>query len=117
MKDVKMRAELDASRTEVTFQMTCDGEVLAQRKMNAQDIDDTIRNLAEIRERMADQIPDSMEPSFRMKPTPMPAWIVPETHPFGDGKMLVLRHPGFGWLGFYLEPKRAKEIAFWLAKE
>lgn len=71
--------------------------------LDAHEIDDLIAQLAEVRSQMR-PVPPPQPLRSRMYSLEMdPCWHV-DRGPLVDGVVLMLRHTGFGWLGFSLPP-------------
>jgi hypothetical protein len=65
---------------------------------------------------MTEQVVPELEPVFRIATVEEPAWRVSDPMPDGR-RILALRHPGFGWLGFVMLQDRADDIARGLREE
>jgi hypothetical protein len=67
---------------------------------------------------MRDSVPDDFDPGSRFKALINPRWCIPD--PANDppqGRAMVLRHLGLGWLAFVFPPVEAARIAEWLTKD
>ena len=71
-----------------------------------------IDHLAEVRAKMADPVPPTLDPGPRLTPTYQPSWWVGRgTNDAGvEGILLALRDPGKGWVAFLLDEEQAREV-------
>jgi hypothetical protein len=103
-------ATLSEDRTSLIVEVSEGGEVVQAGSLDATALDRLILALAVGRAEMAEQVAPQLAEQFDLRCIEGPAVRVPE--PLADGsKILALRHPGFGWLGFRMEPERAKALA------
>jgi hypothetical protein len=85
--------------------------------LDASELESVIRNLGKVRSGMAEPVAPELDPMSRIETEMYPAWKVPDTHNSPHpGVMLCLRHPGLGWLGFFLDRDRALLIGDALEK-
>jgi hypothetical protein len=69
---------------------------------------------------MRDEVPSELDPGSRLGVTIDPVWTTADDDPpvtGGNGKVLALRDPGYGWLAFFFPDKEAAAIAGWLTKD
>lgn len=109
---MSLNAGLNEARDEATIELHEADRALGHITLDASGLEELIHRLGEIRQQMTDEVPTELDPQFRIQVVHQPAWRVPEKH---NGPkqtaMLVLRHPGLGWLAFHLEQDRAASIA------
>jgi hypothetical protein len=92
------------------------GRPLGQILFAASDVETLMLRIAEVRASMTEQVVPELEPVFRIATVEEPAWRV--SNPMPDGRrILALRHPGFGWLGFVMRQDCAHAIALGLRGE
>ena len=82
--------------------------------LDASGLDWLIASLATARAALIEQAPATFEPTGNLAVVDDPSWWVGDPDP--GGQTLALRHPGLGWLGFFLPQDQAAEIAGWLKK-
>jgi hypothetical protein len=76
--------------------------------LDAADMDEFIRILGTIRESLAEQVPLRLELPARVRCIIDPGWWC---DPKPKQRLLALRHPGYGWLGFALPTEQARKLA------
>jgi hypothetical protein len=81
-------------------------------ELGAEGLDALIADLAAARAELTQPVAEAFDPATAPPPTEDPAWWVADPDPQGIG--LALRHPGLGWLGFYLPKDEALQMARWL---
>lgn len=67
----------------------------------AAELSELVALLANAREQMDPPIPEELDPNPRVTGTPETAFEL-RTAKSGQGKVLILRHPGHGWIGYAL---------------
>lgn len=100
------------------------GQVLGWVAMDETDVSRHIDRVGEIRAMMAEPVAPTLDPGSRMSPPPLSGWKVIPVRADGvadPGTLLALRHPGKGWLGWFLQESEAREIGQalidWAGKE
>jgi hypothetical protein len=73
-------------------------------------IEQMIQDLSDLREELAPQVPSSVPPGKRLFVTPEPIWKV-SAEVREDGRVLLIRHPGLGWLGFIIPQADCDRLA------
>ena len=81
---------------------------------DADQLDGFISDARGMRGQMVDQVPESLDPMPRLGTRDFPNWWVFD--PTETGRILALRHPQFGWLGFSLSQQAATDITVRLVK-
>lgn len=77
--------------------------------LDAHEVDDLITQLGEVRRQML-PVPPPQPQRTRMYSLEVdPCWYV-DKGPLVDGVVLLLRHTGFGWLGFSLPPQSLSRL-------
>ena len=102
MERMELRAKLNESRSETIIELWMEGEPLGHINLPAAELEGFIHQLARHRRRMAEEVPHDLDPGARLEAEVDPVWRWPKKWSGGgaEGKMLVLRYPGFGWLAF-----------------
>lgn len=99
-------------RSQCILRFHQNGQAQGNISFDAPSLDAFIRQLAQCRQNLSEQVVPELEPVARIDFERYPAWQVPARHPGLQGEaMLVLRHSGLGWIAFLLEPERALTIA------
>lgn len=98
-------------RRRALIQMSADGKPLAHMIFDGAALEAQIRDLALFRSNILEPVPEDLDPDTDIEVQRSPAWRIPDVHsgPKQD-VMLALRHTGFGWLAFMLEPDRARAL-------
>jgi hypothetical protein len=92
-------------------QAIADGQTSARfTSLNPAQLEAMIQELSDLREALAPQVPASIAGGQRMFVTPEPIWDV-SGEIRDDGKVLLLRHPGIGWLGFIIPHDDCRRLA------
>jgi len=109
---MKHRVGLDIEKDLGIFELWEDDKALAHILLDAPALDQLIFRLSQIRSAMRETVSPELDPGARIETIEEPAWRIPDKHS-GDARklMLILRHPGLGWLGFLLEKTRALAIS------
>lgn len=108
MSRITISTELGPHKLEAKILMDRDGETLAQAVFDASGLEAVIQILAARREQMAEAVPPCLEPGARVHGTQDPGWMVTRND---ETTQLLLRHPGYGWIGFVLSKDDAAAIA------
>jgi len=107
---MKVTIETDKRRDNLAIELARDGKSLGRVIFAASDVEALLLSIAEVRSSLREQVIPELEPKFRIATVEEPAWRI--SNPTPDGRrMLALRHPGFGWLGFLLDRDRANAIS------
>lgn len=79
--------------------------------LEAVELEQVIERLGFARDRLVDRIPDELDPgAYHKRVILNPNWTILD-NPQGPGKLLLVRHPGYGWLGFTVLPQVANLLA------
>jgi hypothetical protein len=116
MPEYKVRLSIDDSRDNTIVEIWEGDRLLVRHPFDAASLDEHIRNLADLRAQMKDVVPRQLDPGARLEAELDPVWKATDKNP-PEGRLLALRDPGFGWLGFVFTDKEAAAIAKWLTKE
>jgi hypothetical protein len=94
------------------FRLFEEGKALGHITLDPTATSVLITQLAKIRAEMKEGITPELDPGALVPTTELgPAWQVPNIHTANEGTvMLLLRHRGYGWIGYLLEPERAREM-------
>jgi hypothetical protein len=91
---------------------TDDASLAHQRPISdrAAKIEEIIQDLSDLREAFAPQVPTSIPAGKRLFVTPEPIWKI-SAEVRADGRVLLIRHPGMGWLGFIIPHNECERLA------
>jgi hypothetical protein len=94
-----------------SYQETGIGQTLARlTSLNPAKLEEMIQDLSDLRETLAPQVAATIPAGKRFSVTPEPIWeISGEARP--DGRVLMIQHPGIGWLGFLIPHDDCKRLA------
>jgi hypothetical protein len=84
--------------------------------LNSSKVEEMIQDLSDLRAALAPQVPDTIPNGTYLAATPGPLWKISE-EVREEGKVLVIRHPGIGWLGFIIPHLDCKLLAEKLTNE
>jgi transposase len=100
----------------VHIEMMIDGKALGSGDLDAAELEKLIDLLAHARSALSEEVAEDLEDETRIVPVEDPVWLIPEYRK-ETGRLLFLRHPGLGWLGFSIPDQEADDIADWLTKD
>lgn len=106
----------DEPREHVVVQTEEDGKPLAHVYFDGATAEQHAHNVAKWRALLKDEVARDLDPGSRLEAIVDPVWRV-SGHRVPEGRILSLRHPGFGWLSFVLPDKEAAALAEWLTKD
>ncbi len=106
--DIRLNLAPDGSGLHIAFDRA--DHKLVGFTLEAPELDRLIALLGAARAELAERVPAELEPGARVPATFAPAWQVSETGTPGT-HAVMLRHPGFGWLGFVLLGHEARALA------
>lgn len=98
------------STIELAFELSADGAPLGKINLRAADIDLLIARLAQFRATMAPEVPRTLAEFKDIAAALNPSWILHSPAATND-KLLLIRHPGLGWLMFQLPRSEAAKLA------
>ena len=89
-----------------------EGQLLSAQ-LDAAALEALMDQLATARAALSPMVPETIDDRMHVRVMPDPVWCMPADDQYG-GRVLVLRHPGFGWLGYLFPRKEALQVARWL---
>ena len=99
-----------ASAVELAIELAGGKSPVRTVKLTAADIDQLIARLVQFRAMMTPEIERTPPDPVTTRPLIDPMWAL--RIPAADrDKLLMLRHPGLGWLMFLLPPREAAKLA------
>lgn len=111
--DMEFHVSVNAACTEVFIETWKDGRQAAWLGLEAPELDQFIRQLAQCRATLSEQVAEALEPNARLKAVFHPNANV---SPIEQGRLLALRHPGLGWVSFVFSDDEARRLAELLAE-
>ena len=112
---MELKYRLNEAKDGVILELIENEKPLGWISFPTEDFDNLIAGLARMRVEMTPPVAPTLDPGSRVEPLKNPAWRIPDPCP-EDGRVLVLRHPGHGWLGFLIPWDQAAEMAEWLTR-
>jgi hypothetical protein len=97
------------SLSELVFELSDGKTSLGNLRLRATDIDSLIAKLALHRATLAPKVPLVLTDLTEVGMVPDPIWILRAPASTKD-KLLLIRHPGLGWLMFQLPPSEAAKL-------
>ena len=113
MNRMELRTKIDEAADECIIELHMNDKPLGHVRLPAPDLETFIHQLSEQRARMRDEVPRTLDPGARFTALVDPIWRVPEDHN-AEGRLLILRHPGLGWLAFCFPEHEAQNLCQWL---
>jgi hypothetical protein len=113
MARMTWRFGIPEHRDTVRLELDADDTPLGHIYMDGATLEAFISELGKCRSQLAEQVTPELDSMARIEAVHASAWRVTSVP---AGRMLALRHPGLGWLGFVLEGQ-AKEISEALRSE
>lgn len=108
MADKTLNIAPNADYTSVTLQFSVGGQA-GSTTASPEQLDAIIQGLAAVRSKLSPAVP-ATHLNAPVRPTVDTQVVIPVEH--SDGKrVLLLRHPGLGWLSFELTTKAAVALA------
>jgi hypothetical protein len=115
----------DAASAQEKFKASVsDDKILAEFRfasnkfsLTANELDNLIAKLSRVRSEMDPSVP--LEPPIRnsIEAIRDPAWYAPPAESTPGSAVLILRHPGFGWIAFGMPKQTAFEMGYYLAAQ
>ena len=112
---MELRHRLNDAKDEAILELLEDGKQLGWITFPAEDFDNLIEGLARMRAEMTPPVVPTLDLGSRIDAQIDPSWRIPDSCS-EEGRVLVLRHPGLGWLGFLIPWEKADMMAEWLTR-
>lgn len=109
LQKVEYRVALAEDRSTATIETLVDGQAQAWSDTSPEELSEIIEMFTHIRAEMSDEIPTELEPNAKIAALINPYWKITPA-PNQDGVVLAIRHPGAGWMGFYLPSSSAQHL-------
>lgn len=101
---------------QVTLQINDDRGLGGHVFLDGAETEQVLHGIAKCRAALRDPVPPDLDPGARLEALVDPRWRIDGVR-LPEGRVLMLRHPGFGWLSFVIPDHEAKAMAEWLTKE
>jgi hypothetical protein len=82
--------------------------------LTADELENLIANLGRARENLKPSVPDDAPIGKKLQAVSNPGWYAPPAESTPGQAVLILRHPGFGWLGFAFSKPEARSLGNYL---
>ena len=115
MARMTLKCGLDQDKDAVLLQIEEEENPVAHMFLDGASAETVIHDIARYRAMLSEQVSPTLDPGSRLEFVADPVWRLSERSPCG--RILTLRHPGFGWLAFAIPDKEAASIADLLAKD
>ena len=99
----------------ISLEMTGDDGVTTKAELNAQDTQGLVDLLGAVRQLTPGSVAEAPAEGV-VQAVVDPAWAVPAVKA-PQGRVLVVKHPGLGWMHFIFPEERAEQISKALAAE
>lgn len=111
MKQIPMfRAYWKSADTFDTVSMTFQADPPVRVELDAEEVDDVLTNLGELRAMMQPEHPDDLSGGTRRSTVLNPHWVCEQT-PWPADSVLHIRDPRYGWLGYVFTADVADQLA------
>lgn len=114
MAKMELAARTEPDRENVYLEMRMDGVPLGHMFLTASDAENHIHGIAKHRAELVDEVSRELDPGSRIEAVVDPIWRTPKSSLDQQGVVLVLRHPGLGWLSFLFPHNEAAALGRWL---
>ncbi len=105
-----LEVTLDDDRAALSLRVLSAGRLLFEARLEAPELDELIRALANGRARLAEEVAPELDEGARITDAVVdPAYLLGANRA-KDRALLAFRHPGFGWLGFQLRRPAAEAL-------
>lgn len=110
-KQIGISIQVSDDGQKVNISIVEENKPLAHAILESVELEELIEGLSAARSKMADPVPNEIEPSGITKAIDDPAWRtrLPKNAP-KPGVLLLLRHPGLGWLSAFFPPHEAANL-------
>ena len=111
----EIHVSADKAREHVVLDVHHNGRVLGVQ-LDGADAERLVLIIGKHRAKLAEPVVKSLDFNARLEPTMHPSWAIKDADQRGR-RMLLLRHPGLGWLTFGLSSRAAALISAALVYE
>jgi hypothetical protein len=99
-------------KSSVTIELWQEGKPLGHILLAGSEAEGFCQSVAEARKKLADEVSVEIDPGSRLAALYDPMYATTVGHSQGEhGVLLLLRHPGLGWLPFLLPHTHAADLA------
>jgi hypothetical protein len=113
---MSLRSWFDEESQQACFEISEAGETRAHMTLELPEFRTLLRHLGQLRTRFSEPVTHSLEPRARLDLNPLAAYSVIDGQAEGE-RVLMVRHPGYGWLAFGISAKGCQRIAVDLLRE
>lgn len=111
-----IKCGVDELRETVLVRIEENEKSLGQVGLDGRSTEALILSLGKQRAALKEEVPRTLEAGTSIEAMLDPVWQV-DGQKLPEGRVLALRHPGFGWLTFVIPDHEAKSIADWLTRD
>jgi len=109
MQEAEYVIGLTPDRSAARIETRIAGEMTAWSLASPEELSDLIESFTRTRAEMTDEVPTDLDPNAAITALVNPFWKITPA-PNQDGVVLAIRHPGAGWMGFYLPSSSALRL-------
>ena len=114
MAHMELRVATDSAKEHVVIELWMDGKPLGHINFDGATAEQHVHLVGRHRANLSDPVTPDLDPGARLEAVHHPQWRVGQ--PVQEGHVLVLRHPGLGWLSYVFPEEEATELAAQLTK-
>lgn len=113
---MSLRSWFDQKTQQVCIELIEGDQPIAHITLELPEFSTLLRNLGQLRTKFAEPVPRSLEPRARMDVNDLTAYSV-ISGPSEEGRVLAVRHPGYGWLAFAIPERGCSRISADLVRQ
>ena len=111
MAAMGIKATVTPDRQYVRVDLVRDGNPLGHILLEASDAEGFCKNIAECRKQLNEEVSTEIDPGSRLQALFNPMWAaISQRIQDRSATLLLLRHPGLGWLPFLFPPDQAAAL-------
>ncbi|MEW6437970.1 MAG: hypothetical protein AB1508_12475 [Pseudomonadota bacterium] len=110
----ELKAHVDVAKLNVVLEAWVNGALSGTSTLSPAQTDALIRDLGKSRALLVQPVASDPDENA-VEPVIDPAWQTPDVR-YSEGRMLLVRDPGLGWLSYIFPDNEAADLAQWLTK-
>jgi len=105
-----------SDKESVVLQLEEGEKIHAHVMLDGASAEQVAAHIAKHRAELTDVVSPEIDPGFRLEAIHDPAWRG-QPYRVAEGRIVSIRHPGYGWLSFVISDDSAKKLAEELVKD
>ena len=111
----ELKVHVDVAKLNVVLEAWVNGALSGTLTLSPAQADSLIRDLGKSRALLVQPVASDPDENA-VDPIIDPAWQTPDVR-YSEGRMLLVRDPGLGWLSYIFPDNEASDLAQWLTKD